>query len=227
MRINSRAGFPLGRFLAVLPVFMFVLLLGGRSAVAQELFDAPLTDSSRPVLEKVNARLREHRGVRAQFSQTKTLSVLTKPLHAAGEFVFAPELGVLWKQKSPFTQTLAITKNGMTEYLEDGTVQRSPGGQSAVNGFSKMFLALFAGDTTVLEEQFELYFVGTEKSWQIGAKPRSEEVSRFVDRIAISGTASPERVSVWEKNGDRSEIQFENILVGNPTLDSREEQLFH
>ncbi len=210
-------------------VLIFVLyFLSTAIASTPDLFQAPLAEPSQvAVFERVNARLRQQQGVTAEFIQTKYLSVLTRPLLSSGRFIFSEQRGVLWNQKSPFIQTLVISKGGIAEYLEDGTLQSAPtAGQGAVTGFSTMFLSLFSGDVTELKEQFELFFVGTDESWQIGAKPRSEDVARFVDRIAVNGGSTPERVVVWERNGDRSEIEFKSIVVGAPVLDPREQQFF-
>ena len=192
-------------------LWMCVALCGGDALAASDpLFDSPVLSSPQRVeFDAVNRKLKEHHGLRAVFQQTKHLSVLNRPLTSSGEFVYVEGRGVLWRQKEPFRQTFVITERGFSEQLEDGNIQRSPeAAAGAIQGFSGMFLGLFSGDINLLGDQFELFFVGNEKSWEIGARPRNGDISRFIDRIKIKGGAVPEQVTVWEKNGDISEIKL-------------------
>ena len=59
--------------------------------------------------------------LRAEFTQTKTLAGFTKPLISSGTVVIYSDLGLIWRQLTPFESSVKILKGKMISRTGDGT----------------------------------------------------------------------------------------------------------
>ena len=95
-----------------------------------------------------------------------------------------------------------------------------------ISGFTRIFLALFQGDARELERRFELYFTGADNQWTIGLKPKSDLMTRLIDRIVLHGDDLMRRIEFFESNGDKTEIRFETVHLEPTELTDEERGWF-
>ena len=54
--------------------------------------------------------------LRAEFTQTKTLAGFTKPLISSGTVVIYSDLGLIWRQLTPFESSVKILKGKIKKF---------------------------------------------------------------------------------------------------------------
>ena len=110
-------------------------------------------------LDQLQEQLRAAPIVRGQFVQQKFLRSLPQPLTSRGDFTLAQDKGLLWKLTSPFAQDLRITPQGIAKRDEQGQWQALPQ-QMGASRETDIFLAVLAGDTRGLKENFDITLTG-------------------------------------------------------------------
>ncbi|KAF1023043.1 MAG: Outer-membrane lipoprotein carrier protein [Paracidovorax wautersii] len=168
----------------------------GLSPVAAATFD----------LVALQALLQVQAVSRGEFVQEKYLRGMAQPMTSQGHFVLAQGQGLLWQLRSPLQQDYRITPQGIAR--RQGAVWQSLASQGASAQQNRLFLAVLAGDSDGLAEQFELQLTGTERGWLLVLKPRSALLRQVFDDIRIEGGATVSRIELREAQGDRSVIRL-------------------
>lgn len=158
-------------------------------------------------LDDLQRQLRATPVVRGHFVQQKFLRSLPQPLTSRGDFTLAAGRGLLWLLRSPIAQDLRISADGIARRGPDGAWQALP--QHAGAGReNRLFLAVLAGDTRGLRENFDLTLTGGTDAWQLVLLPRSALLRQIFENIQISGGKLVDRIELREVQGDRSVLQM-------------------
>jgi len=192
----------------------------------QDVFQFPVKLSQNDTLKAISARLRQIQVLRAAFSQTKKIKALRRPLKSSGQFLFATDQGVLWQTQKPFPSTFVITPKGIqqrSEHSEPLTIAVDE--RPIIGGFTRVFLSLFSGDTSELEDRFKLYVSGDADNWTIGLEPEKKVMSRLISRIVMRGDSHISEIYFFETSGDTTRIAFEAVVTEEP-LSEEERQRF-
>lgn len=158
-------------------------------------------------LDDLQRQLRATPVVRGHFVQQKFLRSLPQPLTSRGDFTLAAGRGLLWLLRSPIAQDLRISADGIARRGPDGAWQALP--QHAGAGReNRLFLAVLAGDTRGLRENFDLTLTGAADAWQLVLLPRSALLRQIFENIQINGGKLVDRIELREVQGDRSVLQM-------------------
>lgn len=165
--------------------------------------------------------------IRGDFTQTKTLAMLDKPLVSKGHFVLGEEYGLLWQQTSPFPVTLVLTKDTLTQTMpgQQPQVIRAEDNPMAFY-FSNVFLSLFNADTTALAKAFSHTLEGDTKSWTLQLVPNTPPLDKVFSGITLSGDSDITGLQLTEVRGDKTDIAFSNIRHTPDTLSDGERRAF-
>ncbi|HSN20509.1 MAG TPA: outer membrane lipoprotein carrier protein LolA [Usitatibacter sp.] len=155
------------------------------------------------------ALLRAHPPGRAHFDETKTVSILDRPLQSSGELVFTPP-GRLEKH---------VTSPGDERVVADGerlVIERAGKRQvialaehPEVAVLIESIRGTLAGDRAALERAYRLRLAGDAASWRLELTPRDASLEDLVTKVAIEGSqARVERVEIEQADGDRSLMQI-------------------
>lgn len=190
------------------------------------VFQHPLAGEN-PTFLAVTAQMRATPVLRAQFSQAKQIKALRRPLLSSGDFLFAADAGVWWNTLKPFHTTFVITSKGLRQESEDGTVKIIEASeQPIISGFTKVFMSLFGGDTSALNERFKLFFEGDAQNWRVGLQPRSKVMGKLIQSIVIEGGEHMTQIHFLESTGDLTRISFSGVQVSPATLSDQERRRF-
>lgn len=158
-------------------------------------------------LDDLQAQLRATPIVRGHFVQQKFLRSLPQPLTSRGDFTLAAGKGLLWLLRTPIAQDLRINAKGIARRDESGAWQALPQ-QTGSSRENRLFLAVLAGDTKGLQENFDLTLTGQAGAWQLLLTPRSALLRQIFDNIQINGGKLVDRIELRETQGDRSVLQM-------------------
>lgn len=178
-----------------------VLLLAPLAA-----FPAPSDD---PVLARIAANLSRPAVLRSDFTQTKTVAAMTRPIVTSGKFVYAREQGILWKIEQPYRVTYALSEKGVVEVGANGTATR-PYQSQGLQHVGRIFRALFEADFEALGQYFVPTVTGSPERWDLTLAPRGP-LRQVFEHVRVRGARFVEEVNFDEANGDTMTIRFLNI----------------
>ena len=167
------------------------------------------------------------RVVRGKFVQRRYLAGLAKPLESSGSFLFAREAGIEWHTEKPFDSQFLLTDTRITQRDAGGvSLEIQASDQPALAVVARVFFALFALDVDSLSQDFELYGQGGDAGWQLGLKPRAEALGSMFRQALVEGSGAVKRVTLEDGNGDRSEIDFRDVIFDKRGLTPDERRRF-
>lgn len=156
-------------------------------------------------LQTLTQALAQYRGGRADFTETKTLAMLDKPIESSGELRFAAPNFLQMRTLKPKPQTLTLMGNQVT--LEMGgrsqqfDLRDHPDIATLIDGIR----ATLNGDLSTLQKHYTLTLEGTQAQWTLTLVPRDDKTREHVRDIRIGGRAGMVRtVTVEQSDGDRS-----------------------
>ena len=167
-------------------------------------------------LAQLATRLDKASVVHAEFSQTKTLLALKRPLKTAGRMVFARNRGVLWQIERPYQASYTLSADRVVEIGPDGARKvRAAREVPALSQIGRVFEALFQGDAAVLEQYFQVAVGGSTERWRVDLAPKPE-LARFLKGISAQGSQFLETIEVHEAQGDLTRIEFRDSRLDLP-----------
>ncbi|WAI82234.1 MULTISPECIES: outer membrane lipoprotein carrier protein LolA [Achromobacter] len=175
-------------------------------------------------LDDLQTQLRATPIVRGHFVQQKFLRSLPQPLTSRGDFTLAAGKGLLWLLRTPIAQDLRINAKGIARRDESGAWQALPQ-QTGSSRENQLFLAVLAGDTKGLQENFDLTLTGQADAWQLLLTPRSALLRQIFDNIQINGGKLVDRIELRETQGDRSVLQMTDAAAAD-ALTAEEQRAF-
>ncbi|MDR2015003.1 MAG: outer membrane lipoprotein carrier protein LolA [Azoarcus sp.] len=193
---------------------MFLLLAGlilcgpGLAATAQTAADPAL-------LRSVQLRLAIDTVIRGDFTQTRQLAGVKKPLVADGSFVVEKTRGVLWRTLKPFPQTMRVTQGEILQ--KDGSrvlMTLRADQEPTVNAISRVLFSMFAGDLSALAEYFD--YQGQLKGdtgWQLSFTPRDAGLRTVIAALSLEGDSVVRQVTLTSAAGDISRITFNHVVT--------------
>jgi hypothetical protein len=163
----------------------------------------------------LTAHLREAAVIHLDFSQTRTLAALSRPLKASGSLVLVRDQGVIWALKRPVALTYVMGPKGLT--VVNGDVRERQSAQEAPMAaqMGQIFRALAQGDWRVLGNFFTVTGEGSPERWEVNLLPNAQAAA-FVKRVRLSGGRFIERIRIEEAAGDRTELVFQHQTADAP-----------
>ncbi len=144
--------------------------------------------------------------LRAEFTQTKTIAALTRPLVTSGRFVYVRGSGLLWTIDQPYRAVYVLSDNGISEVGQ----ARGPGPGTGLQHVSRIFRALFEPDVALLEQYFATTATGDAARWDLTLTPQQSALRQVFKVLHVRGARFVEDVSFDEANGDTTQISFRN-----------------
>lgn len=189
------------------------LLTAAAGAPPTDVFTHPATPAQvLAIARRATGPLADAQVVRGRFTQHRFLAELPKPLASDGDFVFARDLGIVWRTAQPFASRVVLGRNGLVQQDEDmAAVSIDAGSEPALRFVARVFFALFALDVDALATDFQLYATPVDRGWLIGLQPRAAVLRSVFLRAEIAGDDKVERVTLEDAHGDRTEILLSNV----------------
>lgn len=175
-------------------------------------------------IQDLQTLLRAHTVVKGEFVQQRYFRALPQPLTSQGQFTLAADRGLLWQLVTPLRQHLRITAQGIDRQDDNGGWAPLAGAAGSTRE-AGLFLAVLAGDTSGLRDNFALALSGTADDWTLRMTPRSALLRQVFDHILITGNTYVQQIELHEAQGDRTVLQLKAQQAA-PALNAEETRAF-
>lgn len=161
--------------------------------------------------------------VRGKFTQSKTLSGVSKKLNSEGFFIVDKSKGIVWITEKPIYQTLKVSDSGIRIGNKSGVLMNLDArSEPSIKYINELVLSIFSGDMNALEKLFNYSGDLTANGWSLELTPKNA-VSTLLKKITIVGSSAISRISLVSKDGDLTEVVFSDVRLA-PVL-SKDETL--
>lgn len=215
------------RIVVTLALFFFTAALPITTLSAAEVSE----------LDQISEKISQYPAIRAEFTQTKQMQALKRPLITTGQFTYSQSDGVLWQIVQPYRISYVLGEDKIVEIDANGL--RKERGLREVAGLAQLgrvFRAMLGADASALHSYFDITVpVNSGQAdagkWQLVLKPRQQQISKSLSLITLSGSQFVETIVITEASGDSTTLRFKNIqgykkAQGVATLTESELQLF-
>ena len=142
------------------------------------------------------------------YTERKYSSLLAEPIVSSGTLSYRRPDTVEKNMTVPRNERFRIVGEHLI-VVRNGAERRFPlSSQPLLSAFAASLRGVLAGDAALLRSHYRLALEGEEQNWRLEMVPLEEEISRYVERITVSGRAGLiEQIEVSEASGDRSVLQ--------------------
>ena len=166
------------------------------------------------LLNTIQSRLTVATVIRGDFTQTRQLAGIKKPLVAKGSFVVEKTRGVLWRTLTPFPQTTRVTQGEILQKDGDRVLMSlSADKEPAAHAISRILFSLFAGDMSALAEYFDYTGQIDGGGWQLSFTPREAGLRTVIGSMSLEGDSVVRQVTLTSAAGDITRIVFSNAAT--------------
>lgn len=142
------------------------------------------------------------------YTEKKYSSLLTEPVVSSGTLSYQRPDTVEKNMLSPRKESFRIAGNALIVARKGSEKSYPLSSQPLLAAFAASLRGVLGGDAELLRQHYRLTLEGDEQQWRLELTPIEEEITRYVERIAVSGHAGHiEQIEVRERNGDHSVLQ--------------------
>ena len=184
--------------------------LGAASATLSLGLPARADDVSAALAKIARARA-SLKTLTVPFTQERTIGLLASTVKSEGELTMVRPDKLRWELKAPDAVTYWITPEGFSYATASGGASV---GKAAAARFAAVLgdlTALCGGDLESLRKRYDLSVPSTSDGIVLLASPRADDVKKHIKSLELVTTADLadlRRITIEEKNGDRSVITF-------------------
>jgi len=190
---------PHGSKICAVILLCAVGLKGGRGAAAQQVWGLP----------QLMATLAQVKSATGQFTERKTMRMLTQPLIASGRLAYVAPSHIEKVTLSPLPERLVMegdrvtVVSGPNNEMHTFSVADFP----QIGGLVEGIRATLAGDLPTLERLYTTRLSGTPATWDLQLVPRSADLAHVAKWIEFRGEGNRIRtIDTEDGDGDRSEM---------------------
>lgn len=142
------------------------------------------------------------------YTEKKYSSLLAEPVSSSGTLAFRRPDTIEKNMKLPRSERYIITAEELV-LVRGNTERRLPlSSQPLLAAFAASLRGVLIGDAELLRQHYQLSLSGEEKNWRLELVPQEADITRYVERILVTGRAGRiDQIEVRESNGDRSVMQ--------------------
>jgi len=191
-------------------ILLLVLALSMSLSMAA-VFDHPVNATSKQELSSALLQMTRHEVVTGDFKQTKSIKKLNRNFVSTGTFRISKTSGIVWKTQKPFPSELTVSDAGISERNVNGQVRVISSNDNPVFvQFSKTIQAVFSGNLSELETNFNIFCEKTSNGYMVGLVPREKAVQKVIANIVMDVSENLEKVVITDGEGSPVVYEFSN-----------------
>ncbi|MFA5180042.1 MAG: outer membrane lipoprotein carrier protein LolA [Syntrophales bacterium] len=172
-------------------------------------------------IQKESAKIKS---LKAQFTQSKHMKILARPLVSKGRFYFQTPDSVRWEYVSPVKSILLMNRDGIRRYTQGGSglTEDKTGSIQSMQVVLKEIGQWSKGEFTTNEHFTAVLKKGGEPT--IIMTPREKGLAAMISRIVI--TLSSDRpgilksVKIFENEGNYTLFEFSDVKINEKIAES-------
>ena len=165
--------------------------------------------------------------VRAEFKETRTLSLLVEAIETEGVLYFSPPDRLAHHTTHPGNARVVVHGGRVAFRDETGTRTLDLGSSDVARSLTDNLMVLLRGDLAGLRERYSIAFTSDGHRWQLDLEPRLEAVRAIIEGIRFSGLGwTLEAMETRETNGDTALVIFSRIETQLELSPPQHEQIF-
>lgn len=163
--------------------------------------------------QAITERMKTANVIRGQFTQEKTISIMTRPLQSSGHFTLHHKQGIWWHNDAPVPGDMIISDTGIVQRNASGAIQRIDSVQQpALRIMSDIIRQLVSGDWKQLSAQFTIDAQAQTSAWHATLTPTPGSLfERYANHIELKGQDFVTFIAIHEKSGDKTLINFSQL----------------
>lgn len=152
--------------------------------------------------------------VRADFNETRQISLLTDPIETRGILYFSPPNRLARETTWPSQSRIAVHGVQVAFQDEMGTRRLNLSSSELARHLVGTLMLLLRGDLSELQARHSITFTSDGRRWQLGLEPRSSAVRGIIEGVGISGVGwTLESMKTTETNGDTTVVAFSRVTT--------------
>lgn len=196
-------------------ILLLVLALSMSLSMAA-VFDHPVNATSKQELSSALLQMTRHEVVTGDFKQTKSIKKLNRDFVSTGTFRISKTSGIVWKTQKPFPSELTVSDAGISERNVNGQVRVISSNDNPVFvQLSKTIQAVFSGNLSELETNFNIFCEKTSNGYMVGLVPREKSVQKVIANIVMDVSENLEKVVITDGEGSPVVYEFSNQKTSN------------
>lgn len=172
-------------------------------------------------IQKESAKIKS---LKANFTQSKHMKILARPLVSKGRFYFQAPDSVRWEYVSPVKSILLMNRDGIRRYTQGsrGLTEDKTGSLQSMQVVLKEIGQWTKGEFTTNEQFTAVLKNGSEP--MIIMTPREKGLAAMISRIVI--TLSSDRpgilksVKIYENEGNYTLFEFSDVRINEKIAES-------
>lgn len=191
-------------------IYILILSLVALTSVAQ-------TPQERQAIQQVSRAAAAIKTMQADFVQTKHLRMLGDKMVSRGRMCYQQSNRLRWEYTKPYAYTFILNGN---------SVMMSKGGHRDVvdvnrnkvfREIAQMMMSSVVGTCLTDSKRFKVSMTVDKQTCTATLLPQKKDVKAMFTRIVLvfnRKTSVVSKVTMYEKNGDRTEIILDNVRIG-------------
>lgn len=148
------------------------------------------------------------------FTQSKYLSQIDISIPSSGSFYYIKDKEITWQTLKPINSTLKLTPKAILSYQGSEKIsQLDTDTNPFVSVFSDIFFGVMTAQWQVLEEYFAVDANVNASSWEAVLIPLDENIKSFSEKITLKGDQYLRQMTLYEADGNRTDIKFEQLQI--------------
>ena len=181
------------------------------------LAGAAQTPQERQAIQQISRAAAAMKTMQADFVQTKHLRMLGEKMVSRGRMCYQQSDRLRWEYTKPYAYTFILNGN---------SVMMSKGGHRDVvdvnrnkvfREIARMMMSSVVGTCLTDSKNFKVSMTVDKQTYTATLLPQKKDVKAMFTRIVlvfIRKTSVVSKVTMYEKNGDRTEITLDNVRTG-------------
>ncbi|WER50131.1 outer membrane lipoprotein carrier protein LolA [Cupriavidus sp. WKF15] len=160
-------------------------------------------------VDQLMSALAQRKSGRVQFTETKYLAILERPVESSGELVFVAPDHLEKRTVTPKPENLVLDGDMMT--VERGGKRYTMPLQNypEIAAFIESIRGTLAGNRSALERYYKLGLEGRASRWTLTLTPADSRMAAMVSQVRIDGANDAlDSVEIRQADGDRSVMKI-------------------
>ncbi|WP_296652630.1 outer membrane lipoprotein carrier protein LolA [Paraburkholderia sp.] len=160
-------------------------------------------------LDRLMATLAQNRSGHATFTETKYLSIASRPVESSGELMFAAPDHLEKRTVSPTPEDLVVEGDRVTVARGGHRYTLALDQYPEVAAFIESIRATLDGNRYTLEQLYKVAIAGQGDGWTLTLTPLDARMLKVVSTITLDGTRDQlQTVTIRQADGDHSVMRL-------------------